>query len=116
MEHLATTMGALSKEEVGFILPHEHIFVDFRTPDHPDHGKADVADVVRLMAPEVEAVGRLGVTAMVDSTPLGVGRRPDAVKAISEATGVPIVLPTGIYREPWVPRWVHEAAEDDLAG
>ena len=44
----------------------------------------------------------------------GVGRRADILKAVSEATDFPLVVPTGVYREPWIPPWVHEASEDSL--
>ena len=30
------------------------------------------------------------------------------------ATGFPIVVPTGNYREPWIPGWVREASEAEL--
>ena len=115
MKRLVTTMGPRDLDPSDLILPHEHIFVDFRTPDHPAHAQADVAAVVGLMAPQVEAAHRVGVTVLVDSTPLGVGRRTDAVKAVSEAARLPIIVPTGVYREPWIPTWVHEASEDELA-
>ncbi len=115
MAKLVTTLGPKTANELGLILPHEHIFVEFRPPDHPDHAVAEVADVVALMAPEVKKVQALGVTAMVDCTPVGVGRRVDILKAITEATGMPLVAPTGIYREPRVPAWAHAASEDKLA-
>jgi phosphotriesterase-related protein len=115
MKHLITTLGPRRRDELDLILPHEHIFTDLRTLDHPDHGQANVADVVARMGPEVERARRVGVTAMVEATPVGVGRRPDAVIAVSQATGMPFVVPTGVYREPWMPRWVHEATEDRLA-
>jgi phosphotriesterase-related protein len=76
---------------------------------------AQVADVVALMAPEVEKAQVLGVTAMVDCTPVGVGRRVDVLKAITEVTGMPLVAPTGIYREPNVPAWAQAASEDEIA-
>jgi len=41
MVKLITTLGARTESELGFILPHEHIFVDFRPPDHPEHALAD---------------------------------------------------------------------------
>jgi phosphotriesterase-related protein len=115
MPELITTLGPKTAAELGLILPHEHIFVDFRLPDHPEHGVAEVADVVALMAPEVAKAQALGVTAMVDCTPVGVGRRVDILKAITEATGMPLVAPTGIYREPKVPAWALAASEDEIA-
>jgi phosphotriesterase-related protein len=99
---------------LGLILPHEHIFVDFRPPDHPEHGQAEVNDVLALMALEVEKALAQGVTAMVDCTPVGVGRRADILKAVSEVTGMPIVAPTGIYREPMIPMWAKNASEVEL--
>ena len=115
MTKLVTTFGPKTEAELGLILPHEHIFVEFRDPGHPDHAVAQVADVVALMAPEVEKAQALGVTAMVDCTPVGVGRRVDILKAMSETTGMPLVAPTGIYREPWVPAWAQAASEAEIA-
>jgi phosphotriesterase-related protein len=96
------------------ILAHEHIFVDLRTWDTPGYAQADTADVIDLMGPEVTKAREVGVTAIVECSCVGVGRRADILRAVSEATGFPLVAPTGIYREPWVPDWAHAASEDEL--
>lgn len=114
MAHLITTLGPLKAEELGIILPHEHIFVDLRTWDQPGYGEAEAADVIALMGPEVEKAREAGVTALVECSPVGVGRRVDILHAFSEATGFPLVVPTGVYREPWILPWMHEASEDRL--
>ena len=114
MLHLTTTLGPMRQDELGAILPHEHVFVDLRTWDQPGHGEADPEDVVRLMRPEIEAVRAAGITAIVEPSGIGVGRRADILLAVSQATGFPIVAPTGVYREPWLPPWVRDASEDDL--
>jgi len=114
MAKLITTQGAMSADALGMILPHEHVFVDLGERDRPDFGQAEAEDVIALMAPEIEKAAALGVTAIVECTPAGVGRRADILKAVSDATGYPLVVPTGIYREPWVPEWAHEATEDKL--
>ena len=103
--HLITTLGPKRADELGLILPHEHVFVDLRTCDQPGYGQGDVADVIRLMAPEIVKAQAAGVTALVECSTVGVGRRADILRAVSEATGLPLVAPTGIYREPWVPPW-----------
>ena len=108
-KQLWTTLGPKRREDFGLILPHEHIFVDLRTPDQPGYAQAEAADVVRLMAPEVQKAAALGVTAIVECTTGGVGRRADLDLAVSQATGMPIVVPTGNYREPWIPDWVRSA-------
>jgi phosphotriesterase-related protein len=114
MPSLITNLGPLRADQLGMILPHEHIFVDLRTPDQPGYAQAETADVVALMAPEIERARAAGVTAIVDCAPVGVGRRADILRAVSEATSFPLIVPTGIYREPWVPAWALAAAEDAL--
>ncbi len=114
MPQLITTLGPKSERELGLILPHEHIFVDLRPLDTPGHGQAEIVDVVRLMAPELKRAMQAGVTALVECTPEGVGRRVDLVAAVSRSAGLPIVVPTGIYREPWVPDWARAASENQL--
>ena len=114
MTQLITTLGPKSASELGMILPHEHVFVDLRTWDKPGYAQADTADVVRLMAPEIERLKASGGTALVECSPLGVGRRADMDKAVSVATQFPIVVPTGVYREPWILPWMHEADEGAL--
>jgi phosphotriesterase-related protein len=114
MAHLITTLGSKDADALGTILPHEHVFVDLRTPDQPGYAQADAQDVIDLMAPQIEKAEEAGITAIVECSPVGVGRRADILKAVSDATGFPLVVPTGIYREPWVPDWAHDASEEEL--
>ena len=114
MKHLITTLGPYRKDQLGMILPHEHVFVDLRTPDQPGYAQAEAADVVALMAPQIAAIQRQGITALVECSTGGVGRRADLDKAVSLATGLPIVVPTGNYREPWIPEWIKSASDADL--
>lgn len=114
MAQLITTLGPRSRDQLGMILPHEHVFVDLRTPDQPGYAEAEAADVVKLMAPEIERIKALGITALVECSTGGVGRRADMDLAVSKATDFPIVVPTGNYREPWIPAWVREASEAAL--
>lgn len=115
MSVLHTTLGPRSRDQLGLILPHEHVFVDLRTPDQPGYAEADTASVVEVMSPQIEAIKALGVTALVEATTGGVGRRADIDRAVSLAIDFPIVVPTGNYREPWIPEWVRDADEAHLA-
>jgi phosphotriesterase-related protein len=112
--NLITTLGPKRAEDLGLILPHEHVFVDLRTWDQPGYAQADPREVIALMSPELEKARLAGVTALVECSTVGVGRRADILLAVSQAAGFPIVVPTGIYREPWVPDWAHRASEDEL--
>lgn len=114
VKQLWTTLGPMTADRLGMILPHEHVFVDLRTPDQPGYAEARAEDVVRLMAPEIERIKALGITALVECSTGGVGRRADFDLAVSRATDFPIVVPTGNYREPWIPAWVAKASEAEL--
>ncbi|MDB5613263.1 MAG: aryldialkylphosphatase [Devosia sp.] len=114
MRYLYTTLGKLTADQLGMILPHEHVFVDLRTPDKDGYAQAETASVLALMVPQIEAIKALGVTALVECSTGGVGRRADLDLAVSLATNFPIVVPTGNYREPWIPSWVRDADENAL--
>jgi phosphotriesterase-related protein len=92
-------------------LPHEHLFVDLGPIEAASYLTADMDEAVAVMVPEIEKIKAQGVTALVECTPVGVGRRADIDLAISQATHFPVVLPTGIYREPWIPQWARDAHE-----
>ena len=115
MSRMITTLGPMQADELGMILPHEHVFVDLRTWDTPGYAQAEVDDVLRLMVPELLRARAAGVTAIVECSPVGVGRRADIERRVSAAAQFPLVIPTGIYREPWIPDWAHAASQAELA-
>jgi len=115
MKKLFTTLGNLSLNDAGLILPHEHIFTDLRTPDSEGAGKADKEDVAKKMVPYLHDLRKFGVSILIECTPEGVGRRPDILKAVSDAANFPLVIATGIYREPWVPKWAYDYSVEELA-
>jgi phosphotriesterase-related protein len=110
----ASRSGVAQTGEWGLILPHEHVFVDLRTWDQAGYAEADPSGVVELMAPQIERARSAGVSAIVEASTVGVGRRADILRAVSEATEFPLLVPTGVYREPWIPDWIHAAAEEPL--
>lgn len=115
MATIRTTLGDKSAADVEIILPHEHIFVDLRTWDTPGYAEAEADQVIQLMAPEFISAQDWGITAIVECSTVGVGRRADLDRAVSEVTNLPVIVPTGVYREPWIPDWVQDASEAQLA-
>lgn len=114
MPQLITTLGPRGRSESGIILPHEHVFVDLRTWDTPGYAQAETQAVIALMMPELERARAAGVTAIAEASTVGVGRRADILRAVSKAASFPLLVPTGVYREPWIPAWIHEASEEAL--
>ncbi|NIZ90268.1 phosphotriesterase family protein [Kineococcus rubinsiae] len=111
---LHTTLGPLRAQDVGLVLPHEHLLVDFRPAGSPGFAQADPVEFASVVEPLLAGAAAAGVTALVECTPPGLGRRVDLVLDVSCRTGVPVVVATGVYREPWVPDWVYGASDDEL--
>jgi phosphotriesterase-related protein len=114
MKKLITTLGGMRVEDIGMMLSHEHIFTDLRTEAAPGFGLADTGDVIAARRPELDRAKLAGIDVIVECTPVGVGRRADILLAISKAAGFPLVVPTGVYREPWLPGWVRESGIESL--
>ncbi len=60
MLQLLTTLGPKQQSELGMILPHEHIFVDLGPKEERNYERAEAAEVVRMMAPELEKARAAG--------------------------------------------------------
>ena len=80
MKKILTTLGPMDNDQLGMILPHEHIFVDLRTCKDPGYAKADTQEVVSVMTKEINKAQVWGVTAIVECSTVSVGRRADIDK------------------------------------
>jgi len=110
-----TTQGSIAAEGLGVILPHEHIFTDLRGPATRGYGQADTADVVRVMAPLLEEAKEKGVGLLFECSSIGVGRNVAILSEVSAASGLPMVVPTGVYgRANFAPIEHKNMSEDEL--
>ena len=57
MASIMTTLGLLGADELGMLLPHEHVFVDLRTWDQPGYAEADPAAWSRSLDSRSSAPG-----------------------------------------------------------
>lgn len=99
---IRTVRGDVAPGELGRVDYHEHLFQV--SPLLP----GDDLDDEDASGAEAAALRSSGFEAMVDATPLGLGRRPAAIRRISAATGLGVVLTTGVHRRE------HYAADDPL--
>jgi phosphotriesterase-related protein len=110
-----TTQGPLLAEGLGVILPHEHIFTDLRGPTVSGYGQADPADVVRIMKPFLVEARAKGVGVLFECSGIGVGRNVPIIARVSQESGLPVVVPTGVYgRDNFAPPEHQRLTEDEL--
>ena len=111
---LQTVTGPVGADAFAFALAHEHLFVDFLGPSHPDYGRVDRDEVRAACLERLAPVRASGVDLLVDCTCLGIGRDVALLCEVSEASGIPIACATGIYKA-LRPRHLLEAGADELA-
>jgi phosphotriesterase-related protein len=99
---IRTVGGDIAPDELGPCDAHEHLFLV--TPAQPGDEYADVDKAIE----EATTLRAAGARALVDWTPIGLGRDLDGLASVSEATGLHIVAATGLHRE------VHYAPDDPL--
>ena len=139
---VTTVLGDIPSDTLGITLAHEHCLINmldqFQYPPEPSRRRiadqkvsmeilADlrrrpfstrdnlVLDDEELIIKELGRYQRYGGTSLVDATSIGLGRDPLGLQRLSRATGLNIIMGTGIYTEPAHPAWVAERSIDELA-
>src|SRR5437016_1023756 len=100
-----TVRGPVDVASLGFTLTHEHPYCRLRQAHHR-YDFPDQVDDEELVTAEVGAFRAAGGGAMVDLTVPDIGRSPERLAALSERTGLSIVMGCGWYRESY-----YEASE-----
>lgn len=107
-----TVTGPVAISELGKVQMHEHLICDL---EHSKAGLVAGLNDVDLASEELGLFRRAGGTTVVECTNRGVGRNVQALKRISEATGVNIIASTGYYTEPYYPHEVFDLTIPELA-
>ncbi len=107
-----TVLGEVPASELGVVLPHEHLFSDLLR-EYRSHG---ILNDEALSVAELRRFGAAGGGTLVDLTTIEIGRDPAALRRISEATGVHVVMGCGHYRDPYLDRdWFDRTHVDQIA-
>jgi phosphotriesterase-related protein len=134
-----TVTGVISGEELGFVLPHEHLTVDNRVhliegsetgPGAPVLSLSNLAQAhlaPRSIADNIvmdddvataDALRRYrgaGGNTIVELTPIGMGRDMARFGALAEATGVNVIAATGYYVQKGHKGMVSGRTREDIA-
>src|ERR671934_352243 len=102
MSTVRTVEGDLAAGDLGPCDAHEHLFLV--TPAQPGDEFADVDKAVE----EARTLVAAGARALVDWTPIGLGRDLDGLARVAEATGLHVVGATGLHRD------AHYRADDPV--
>lgn len=100
--YIQTVTGPVAPSELGFTLPHEHLYIQlWDIPGRYDGARQLEDDDV--FVDEILAFKRQGGTCIVELTLPAIGRKPEKLRKLSRQTDVWIVMGCGWYREPYYP-------------
>ena len=136
-----TVRGPVEEEQLGLVLPHEHLLIDLTSrweapADAAERAEAEaplsmqrlgrarrnigairdnlVLDDVGLAIIELRAFKSAGGGTLVDCSQEGIGRDPARLRAISEAADVHVVAPCGAYLAGTHPAWVRRESVQQI--
>ncbi len=140
---IQTVTKVVSKEELGIITPHEHIFIELtpffdETQTLPDGIDPMTAPVTmdklgilnrhpyalrdnlimtdyEVQKKEILRFKNAGGRTVVDATMPGIGRNPEWLRKISEETGLLVVMGTGFYVYSSHPDYLEKMTEEEIA-
>ena len=111
-EEVITVCGTISPDEMGITQTHEHLQVD--ALDHYGSYNLVIDDEEQVINELIEFTAAGGKT-ICDVTLDEIGRNPLALKRISEASGVQVLMGSGWYRQFGYPTIVNEKTSYQLA-
>jgi predicted metal-dependent phosphotriesterase family hydrolase len=111
---IRTVTGDVDAGEFGVTFAHEHLFMTGGWPvlKEPDYRLDSLDRAIEEVTPARE----LGLAAMVEMTPLGFGRDPEAMRELSVRTGVRIIACTGFHKSGYYDdlHWLHRYDVDTI--
>jgi phosphotriesterase-related protein len=103
---------------LGLTLMHEHVLVDFIGASEVSRSRYDADVVFQTVLPHLQQVRKLGCDTLVECTPAYLGRDPQLLKRLSDASGVHILSNTGYYgaaKDKHVPAFAFTETAEQLA-
>jgi len=109
---MMTVLGEIKPDKLGITMTHEHLLIDtYWITDRVD----DLLNDEDIAVEELLLFKKAGGDSIVDLTNHGLKRNPEALKRISERTGVNVIMGCGWYRGPYYPEEITYRSTDELA-
>ncbi len=96
-DRLQTVLGPIAPGDLGNVLMHEHVLVDFIGADKAERSRYNPEEVLKTVLPHLRTIRKLGCRTLVECTPAYLGRDPLLLKRLSEASRIHFVTNTGYY-------------------
>ena len=94
---IMSVKGPIHAKDLGRVLPHEHILVDFIGADKTGYDRWDKKQVIKRASPYLEMLKNSNFATLVECTPAYLGRDPKLLLALADQTGLNLITNTGYY-------------------
>jgi phosphotriesterase-related protein len=115
---IMTVNGPIDADDLGFVLTHEHVLVDFIGAEQAGKHRYDEDEAFAAILPHLEQAKKHGCTSFVECTPSYLGKDPMLLKRLAAATGMHLLTNTGYYgaaNDRYVPAHAYGETADQLA-
>lgn len=112
---IQTALGPIKPSQLGMTLIHEHILVDFIGADSFNKNRYNADEVFEVMLPYLKEIRDLGVTGFAECTPMYLARDAELMARLSKSANIHILTNTGMYKEPYLPKYAFEKTAEELA-
>ncbi len=115
---VSTVTGDVPVRDLGMVLMHEHVLVDFVGADQVSRSRYDAEEVFRVALPHLQQARELGCRTLVECTPAFLGRNPTLLRRLSRESGLLIVSNTGYYAangDKHLPAHAHRESAQQIA-
>lgn len=111
---LETVTGPIDTSSLGLTLVHEHMQVSREVVTSQFPHLYDREFMLKTVVARVAKARSLGVTTICDPTVMGIGRDVRFVRDVAEATGMQMVVATGIFTEAELPPYFASRSIDHM--
>ncbi len=117
-EQIITVNGAIRPSQMGKILIHEHMLVDFVGADKISFDRWNRDEVAKMVLPYLLEVKKQGIKTILDCTPAFLGRDVQLLRFLSQKSNLQILTNTGYYGavdNKYLPKWAFTETAEELA-
>lgn len=113
-----TVTGEVSATDLGVVLAHEHVMVDFIGAEQVGRHRYNPDEVFEVVLPYLKQLRAVGCRTLVECTPAYLGRDPVLLQRLSRASGIHLLTNTGWYgaaNDRFLPASVHSLSAEQIA-
>ena len=115
---IMTVLGPVLPENLGSVLSHEHVLVDFIGAEKISPDRYDPEEAFNVILPYLMELKESGCRALAECTPAFLGRDPRLLARLSRASGLHLLTNTGYYgaaKDKYIPDFAWQESADQLA-